>query len=350
MIIESDSYQIYTGNIDIFDNLTSFTKNYSKVFVLVDENTRIYCYPVIKKYLENISDIYFIQIKSGENNKNLDTCQTIWKVLTENKADRKSLLINLGGGVIGDMGGFCASTYKRGIDFVNIPTTLLSQVDASVGGKLGIDFMGLKNQIGLFNNPKYVFVYPDFIKTLNNKEKMSGFAEIIKHALIDDFDYWNNIQNIESLNWDHIINQSINIKNNIVKLDPEEKNIRKKLNFGHTIGHAIESYSLINDIDPLSHGHSVAIGMICECFLSNKINNLSDKELNEISNYIYSKYGNYKIDLRNFDVIMNFMKNDKKNDNEKINFTLLNSIGSSDINMYSDSDLIYKSIDYFNNL
>lgn len=348
MIIKSDNYQIYIGNLDIFDNLSLFLNNYSKIFVLVDENTYENCLPLIENYLTKSEKPYLINIKSGENYKNIITCQKIWKQLTENKADRNSVLINLGGGVIGDMGGFCASTYKRGIDFINIPTTLLSQVDASVGGKIGIDFMGLKNQIGLFNNPEYVFIYPDFINTLNIKEKLSGFAEIIKHALICDHDYWKDIQNLDNIDWLDIINKSIQIKNNIVKSDPKEKNIRKKLNFGHTIGHAIESYSLDKDKEPLTHGHAIAIGMICESFISNKINNLSDHDLNEITNYISSKYNGYQINLSDFETIIGFMKNDKKNDNEKINFTLLKSIGNSNIDMYADSDLIYKSLELYN--
>lgn len=347
MIIEANGYQIFSGNLSIFDSFKNLTSTYSKIFVLLDENTNNFCLPIIKKHLPD--SVIYIQIKSGELYKNLDTCQIIWTSLTENKADRKSLLINLGGGVIGDMGGFCASTYKRGIDFINIPTTLLSQVDASVGGKLGIDFLGLKNQIGIFSNPKAVFIYHDFINTLIEKEKMSGFAEIIKHALINDYNYWNDIKDTKNINWENIINKSIIIKRDIVNLDPEEKNIRKKLNFGHTIGHSIESNSLENDLEPLTHGHSVAIGMICESYISNKKNNLSDNDLKEITKYIKSKYHHYYINLNDYEKLFNLMKNDKKNDNDNINFTLLNKIGSSDINLYANSELIRESIDFYNN-
>lgn len=345
MIIEANNYQILSGDIGIFDNLRKLVNLYSKVFLLIDENSDKYCLPIIESFLPK--NIYKIQIQSGEKYKNLDTCQIIWTELTINKADRKSLLINLGGGVIGDMGGFCASTYKRGIDFINIPTTLLSQVDASVGGKLGIDFLGLKNQIGIFCNPKSVFIYPKFINTLSEKEKMSGFAEVIKHSLIDSFDYWREIKDFNNLDWKNVIDKSIIIKRDIVNLDPEEKNVRKKLNFGHTIGHAIESFSLENDKEPLSHGHSVAIGIICESYISNKINNLSSNDLEQITKYINSKYPRYKIDLNCFEHLLALMKNDKKNDNEMINFTLLNKIGASDINLYSDSKLILDSIKFY---
>lgn len=347
MIIDTDNYNIYSGNLNIFEDLKEIVKSYSKIFVLVDQNTDKYCFSKIQSFLP---ESYFkIEIAAGENHKNLETCSKIWNILTEKKADRKSLLINLGGGVIGDMGGFCAATFKRGISFINIPTTLLAQVDASVGGKLGIDFMGLKNQIGVFSNPKAVFISPDFLTTISEREKMSGFAEIIKHALITDLNYWQDIQTISDNKWQDIINQSIIIKRDIVKLDPEEKNVRKKLNFGHTIGHAVESYSLENDKDPLMHGEAVAIGMICESYISSKVNNLSESELININQYINQKYKKYSIKKETYNQLFDLMKNDKKNENEKINFTLLNKIGNSDINKYADMNLIFESLDFYNN-
>lgn len=348
MIIETNNYNIFTGGLEVFDQLQVLLseRNYSKIFILVDQNTDKHCLNKISLFLD--IPYFKLLIKPGEIYKNLETCSEIWKFLSDHKADRKSLFINIGGGVIGDMGGFCASTYKRGIDFINIPTTLLAQVDASVGGKLGIDFQGLKNQIGIFSEPQAVFICSNFLDTLSDRERMSGFAEIIKHALIVDKNYWNQIKDFSENNLTDIINKSVMIKKEIVNLDPEEKNIRKKLNFGHTIGHAIESFSLENDEDPLTHGECIAIGMICESYISYQLNDLQKKDLEEITTYILSKYPKYYLDPERFPVYLNLMKNDKKNENDNINFTLLKEIGLSEINKYSSFEQIYNSFEHYN--
>ena len=236
-------------------------------------------------------DAILIEIPSGEEHKNLEKCQLIWNALSSHHFDRNSLLINLGGGVVGDMGGFAASTYKRGIDFIQIPTSLLAMVDASVGGKLGIDFAYLKNQIGVFNNPKAVLINPVFLNSLPNNQLLSGFAEVVKHALIEDKCYWKEITTtpLEKMNWESIILQSIVIKNNIVTQDPLEKGERKKLNFGHTFGHAIESFYLKLG-KPILHGEAISLGMILESNLS-KINN---EEKHEISSFILQNFFNTK--------------------------------------------------------
>ncbi|MEM6829454.1 MAG: 3-dehydroquinate synthase family protein, partial [Bacteroidota bacterium] len=218
-----------------------------KIAVLVDENTFEHCLPLVK-----VEGTSIIQIESGESNKNLETCSHIWSHMTQHAFTRKSLLVNLGGGVIGDMGGFAASTYKRGIKFVNMPSTLLSQVDASIGGKLGIDFEGLKNHIGLFREPDHVIVYPGFLATLPQREMKSGFAEVIKHSLIADKTHWEYLKTttFNDLNWNEMIPKSIAIKQEVVSKDPTEQGYRKVLNFGHTLGHAIESHFL-NSETPL---------------------------------------------------------------------------------------------------
>ena len=314
--------EIVSSNYSVWIGENSLRKldilSYSKVAILVDENTKRDCLHKLPK----IDSHVIIEVKSGEHNKTISTCNYIWEKLTENQFDKNSLLINLGGGVIGDMGGFCASTFKRGIHFIQIPTTLLSMVDASIGGKLAIDFKNFKNQIGLFNNPKTVLIYPEFLDTLPKKILKSGFSEVVKHALIADRDLWNNISSkrFEDLDWLKIITTSVSIKNNIVLSDPYEIDMRKKLNFGHTYGHAIESFYLKKGT-PVLHGEAVFAGMILETQLSN----LHPEEKLEIKNYILSNFSlpffPKKSDL------LPFLINDKKNKLGKISFSLLNQIG-----------------------
>ena len=326
--IKAIDYSIWIGE----NSLSKLDiSTYSKVAILVDENTKRDC--LFK--LPQIENALIIEIKSGEEYKNISTCNFIWEQLTINNFDRNSLLINLGGGVIGDMGGFCAATYKRGLEFIHIPTTLLAMVDASVGGKLGIDFKGFKNQIGLFNNPKAVLISSEFLETLAESELKSGFAEVVKHALISDNSLWLKLKNtpFTDLDWEDIIDTSVQIKNKIVLADPFEKGERKKLNFGHTLGHAIESYYL-EKRTPISHGEAVFMGMILET----KISDLSETEKNEIKNYVLSNFSlPYTPKKSN---LHKFLLNDKKNQNEKINFTLLSGIGNCSIdNLFSINEL-----------
>lgn len=349
--IETGTYNIYFGE-GIFDQLKAFTESgqYSKLFILVDENTRKNCLPILLLSLNKLQDFNIIQILSGEEQKNITSCVYVWEKLSELGANRKSLLINLGGGVIGDMGGFIASTYQRGMDFINIPTTLLSQVDASVGGKLAIDFNNLKNQIGLFCNPKAVFIFSGFLNTLSSRQLLSGFAEIIKHALIFSEEYWQQVKKfsfIEEEDLSDLVKKSVEIKNEIVTKDPFEHNLRKSLNFGHTIGHALESYSLLSDPEPLLHGEAIAAGMICESYISSKKSGLSKSSLDEISGFIISKFGKSDFNDYNLDKVLNFMKHDKKNESDKINFTLLNKIGQSEINHNCSFEEIIGALEYY---
>ncbi len=315
--------------------------NSSQVFVIVDENTRTCCLPIFKKEV-NFS-FQVIEVVSGEKNKNLDTCQSIWSTMIEKSADRKCLVINLGGGVIGDMGGFSASTYKRGVSFIHIPTTLLSMVDSSIGGKLGVDFQGLKNSIGQFNSPSCVFIHTPFLKTLDNRNIRSGLAEIIKHGLIADRDYWLKLKAtkgiFDDLDWPSIIKESIEIKKSIVVQDPLEKGIRKTLNFGHTIGHAIESYSLTTT-DPLLHGEAIAIGMKLEARLSAAIGFISHDESDEIETFLDLLFPpvNMNVDQSK---MMAFILNDKKNEHQTIKMALLNQIGKANYDIeISESQIL----------
>ncbi|WP_316815452.1 3-dehydroquinate synthase [Pedobacter nyackensis] len=324
---------------------------YSKIFVFADSNTSEVCLPLFREMLDDFNGFDLIETDPGEENKNIDFCIGIWKTLLDFGADRKCLMINLGGGVITDMGGFVASTYKRGIDFINIPTTLLSQVDASVGGKTGIDVDNVKNMVGTFTLPQAVFIETAFLKSLPDRELLSGFAEMIKHGLIVDRNYYNELKNSNYLQIEpQAIYRSVEIKNDVVTEDPHEKGLRKILNFGHTIGHAVETYALINDKNPLTHGEAIAIGMICEAFLSQKNNTLSEEDLNDVTTYISKLYPSYHIKEESFSQLMEFMQSDKKNENGQIMFSLLSSIGKCDYNCrVSESDIL-ESFAYFNRI
>lgn len=343
--------RIYTGN-DVLELLLEdlIDNSCSQVFVLVDEHTEKYCLPLLTKYLFNTQ---VIKIKSGEQFKNLETAQFIWNELQRLNADKNAVLLNLGGGVIGDIGGFCAATFKRGIDFINLPTTLLAMVDSGIGGKTGIDYNGIKNTIGLIADPKAVYIYPDFLITLPKDEMTNGYAEVIKHALIADDSLWEKLKKNELSDWHKIgsvINDNIKIKLKVVSKDPFEQNIRKQLNFGHTIGHAIESYSLKKDSKPLKHGEAVAIGMICEAFLSRELIDFSNKELRSVSEYILRFFPKYSLKTILSPDLISYMYHDKKNIGAEINFTLLKRIGKASINHVCTEHQIARALNYYDSL
>lgn len=349
--LNSISYPIYFDNT--IAELVKFIEqgNYSRFFVLTDENTAKHCLPVIRKHIDKLDNFDIIEINAGEESKNIDFCVGVWKMLIDFSADRQSLLINLGGGVISDLGGFAASTYKRGIDFVHVPTTLLSQVDASVGGKTGIDLDNIKNIIGTFTQPKAVFIEHSFLQTLPERQILSGLAEMLKHGLICSSSYWNLLKNsnLKSPSAE-LVYKSVEIKNKVVIEDPHEKGARKSLNFGHTVGHAVETYSLMNDENPLTHGEAIAIGMICESRLSNKKIGLSDPDLNEINQVIGNLYPKYTIAESSHKELYSIMKKDKKNQSGKINCTLLTSIGQCRIDNICTEDELFESIRYYSAL
>ena len=321
---------------------------YSKVFVLVDENTKTHCLPLFKTLCKYpIDDI--LCIKAGEVYKTIDTCTKAWIQLSEMGGDRKSLLINLGGGVVTDLGGFVAATFKRGIDFINIPTTLLAMVDASVGGKTGVDLGNLKNQVGVIEQPEMVLIFPEFLKTLGKRQLNSGFAEMLKHGLIMDNTYWDHLcaESGDACQQEQI-QTSIKIKGAIVAKDPTEKNIRKKLNFGHTLGHAIESYFLeATDRTTLLHGEAIAIGMVLEAYLSHKLTGLSKIELDEIKRNFAKHFDPVKFSKSEIETILELLKHDKKNEHGNINFVLLSNIGDAVIDVKVSQEFLSESFLYY---
>lgn len=346
----ANKYNIQIGKITQahFDWLSA--RNYAGWIVFADENTVELCLPLIEEYLPE--DTPVIVAPEGELNKNLETCQELWEDMFTAGVGRRWCAICLGGGVLEDMAGFVASTYKRGIDFLQIPTTLLSMVDSSVGGKLGIDFNNLKNSIGVFNDPIGVWIDPAFLGTLSDREIRSGYGEIIKHGLIADVDQWNRLKQLTDLtvvDWQTIIPASVNIKREIVLEDPFEKGLRKALNFGHTIGHAIESYWLDTDLR-LLHGEAIAAGMIMEAWLSNREGTLPEASLNEIVDYLLRIYGHQSIPEEAFDELIGTMQQDKKNEDHRINFTLLEAAGSARVNATVEVPQILAALAYYNGL
>jgi 3-dehydroquinate synthase len=342
---------IYSGK-DSLQQLSQFLNAIaSSCYILVDDNTFAHCYPKIKTQLPVHS---VIQTTHGEENKTLSTCELIWAELTEKNADRTAFLINLGGGVICDIGGFAAGCYKRGIKFINVPTTLLAMVDASVGGKTGIDFKGYKNQVGLFNDPEAVFIYSGFLETLDARELRSGFAEVIKHYLIADKVEFDKLVSqktpLRDIDFDRVIAKAIEIKSAIVEKDPKEQNTRKALNFGHTIGHAVESVFLTKDKDKLLHGEAVAIGMITESFISMKKSLLNQHELEQITVLIRRYIETPVVPQNDSESILKLIKQDKKNAKDQNQFTLLRGIGNYSVNEIVEEELILESINYYNAL
>jgi len=348
--IQANEYEIHF-NENSYTYLVTFLadRNYSKLFVLVDTNTSSNCLPHFLAQVATEIEIEIIEIESGENHKTIETCVQLWHSLTELGGDRKSLLINLGGGVISDIGGFVASTFKRGIDFINVPTTLLGMVDASIGGKNGVDLDHLKNQIGVINSPKAVLIDTTFLGTLAQNEMRSGLAEMLKHGLIFDKEYWNKFSYLGQLtsdDLDQLIYESVSIKNTIVSQDPTENGIRKALNFGHTLGHAIESYFLENESKKnLLHGEAIAMGMILESYLSMEKKMISKTEYLEIKSVIRSTFDLIELEEKDINPILELMLHDKKNEYGKVQFALLDGIGKISINQYADNQMIINAFE-----
>lgn len=345
-VIQS-SYEIFIGSDTPVELEKFISKHYSgrKIFVLVDEHTKVMCLPLMP---EKVSGATILEIENGEKSKSVATCEKLWQQLTKHHADRKSLLINLGGGMVGDVGGFVAATYMRGIDFINVPTSLLAMVDASAGGKNGINFSGLKNQVGTFTKPQAIFISPAFLKTLPERELKSGFAEVIKHTLIADKGKWNQLKQLETLtniDWTEIINHSVSIKNKIVSADFKERYKRKSLNFGHTMGHALEGYSMKHHADPLKHGEAIAVGMIGEIFLSKKMLGFPEQDANEIISFIQKQYGHISVEANTSEVV-ELIRSDKKNEQQQTNFVLLSEISEPVINQRPNDSLIKEAVDF----
>ena len=343
-------------NSEVYTELNNYIKTAkpSKIFILVDTNTHDYCLPKFQERIESGEiAIEVMEMPNGEEHKSIDICTGVWEALSEYNADRKSLLINLGGGVVTDLGGFVASTYMRGITYINVPTSLLAMVDASVGGKTGVDLGSLKNQVGVINEGVMVGVDTSFLDTLPQNEMVSGFAEMLKHGLIYDEAYWNTLTHLENLDLsdlDRLIYDSIVIKNTVVTSDSTEQGLRKILNFGHTLGHAIESYFMENaDKTPLLHGEAIAVGMILETYLSTKISGLSNDSLDTITKGILKTFSKVEITKADQQHIIELLKYDKKNSHGVVKFVLLEAIGKPKLDCVVSNDLILEAFDYYAN-
>ncbi len=343
-------YPVYIGDSYLKDLnliLEDYEDQYSRLYIIVDEQTHEQCLPQLLHAVEMLEGAQVIQVPVGEEAKSFDVAQHVWTTLTEDNADRKTLIVNLGGGVVTDLGGFVASAYKRGVRFIQIPTSLLAQVDASVGSKVGINFGGYKNQIGAFADPMMVIISPNFLETLDSRQLLSGFAEVLKHALIYDKEYWTYLKDQEEMDWQVIIEKSVKIKADVVKEDPKEQGQRKILNFGHTVAHAFEAYAAENNMDIL-HGEAVAFGMIAEAYLSHQYLNLDENELKEITESIVSIYP-----LEDFKAIfdskcLKYCAQDKKNENNRILLSLLPELGKCTPNVEVDLASLEKALDYLN--
>ncbi|MBS7786641.1 3-dehydroquinate synthase [Flavobacterium sp. CYK-55] len=351
-VLQANGYQVYFQDAAYQAlNEQLAEQAYSGIYILVDEGSHEHCLPSFLAQVATEIPIEIIEFESGEQHKNLYTCLEVWQALTELGADRKSLIVNLGGGVVTDLGGFVASAYKRGIDFINVPTTLLAMVDASIGGKNGVDLGALKNQIGVINAPKMVLIDVAFLETLPQNEMRSGLAEMLKHGLIYDRAYWNEFLDLGSMNWtelERLIQRSIEIKNDIVLQDPTENGIRKALNFGHTIGHAIESYFLDQPEKPnLLHGEAIAAGMIIESFMAWRKNLISQTELNEIKAVISDIFETLSIQPDDVSPIMDLLIHDKKNEYGQVQFALIEGIGKIIINQTAEKEEIKEAFAYY---
>ena len=343
---------IITENIKSELAIALSESDHDRLFVLVDECTKEKCWNKIKVFY-SLKNAHVITIKPSDSNKTLESISHVWKELGNNGGTRHSCLVNLGGGMVTDLGGFAASTFKRGINFINIPTTLLSMVDASVGGKTGINFNGLKNEIGTFCNANFVLLCTDFLTTLDSANLLSGYAEMLKHGLISNIDMLAGLLNFDvchiqdkaqRLQLSRMISDSVEVKKNIVEQDPKENGIRKALNLGHTFGHAFESWSLKRT--PVLHGYAVAWGLVCELYLSHVITGFPIDTMRQTVDYIRNHYGIPPVTCDDYHELIDLMRHDKKNRGESINFTLLAEVGDIRLDQHATLDIIKEAIDF----
>lgn len=343
---------IITENIKSELAIALSESDHDRLFVLVDECTKEKCWNKIEDFY-SLKNAHVITIKPSDSNKTLESISHVWKELGNNGGTRHSCLVNLGGGMVTDLGGFAASTFKRGINFINIPTTLLSMVDASVGGKTGINFNGLKNEIGTFCNANFVLLCTDFLTTLDSANLLSGYAEMLKHGLISNIDMLAGLLNFDvchiqdkeqRLQLSRMISDSVEVKKNIVEQDPKENGIRKALNLGHTFGHAFESWSLKRT--PVLHGYAVAWGLVCELYLSHVITGFPIDTMRQTVDYIRNHYGIPPVTCDDYHELIDLMRHDKKNRGESINFTLLADVGDIRLDQHATLDIIKEAIDF----
>lgn len=341
---------VISGNLER-DLVSAISEcEHDRIFVLTDETTQQLCWPKIKNF-KALKDCTPIIIKATDTHKNLDTLAEVWQALSNGGATRHSLMINLGGGMVTDLGGFAASTFKRGIDFINIPTTLLAMVDASVGGKTGINFGGLKNEIGVFSDSRFVIINTQFLDTLDHDNICSGYAEMLKHGLISDERTWAELVTFDLEYPDlsqlqRMVAESIKVKERIVEADPHEHGIRKALNLGHTMGHAFESFAMRRGT-PILHGYAVAYGLISELYMSARKTAFPTDRMHQTVRFIRENYGTINITCDDYPTLIELMHHDKKNTSGIINFTLLGNVGDIRINQTANEEEIKEALDFF---
>ena len=321
-----------------------------KLFVLTDETTTTHCWPKIQQF-DCMKGAVVISIPSTDTHKDIATLSRVWETLGTNGGTRRSCLINLGGGMVTDLGGFAAATFKRGINFINIPTTLLAMVDAAVGGKTGVNFNGLKNEIGVFRDARFVILNTAFLNTLDDRNTRSGYAEMLKHGLISNEEMWGELLNfdLEEPDWGRLqqmVAQSVKVKEEVVVKDPHEQGLRKALNLGHTVGHAFESMALHKG-QPILHGYAVAFGLVCELYLSTFKTNFPTNKMRQTVQFIRNYYGIFALSCNDYDSLIELMQHDQKNTSTNIIFTLLEDIGKPIINQTATKDEIKEALDFF---
>ncbi|KUF43187.1 MAG: 3-dehydroquinate synthase [Myroides sp.] len=352
--ITTENYDILFGQ-EAYEQLGSYlnSNGYSKLFILTDSNCYEHCLPYFLSNLPTDVPFEIIEVEAGEENKVLDTCAGVIQTMLELGGDRKSMIITVGGGVITDMGGFIASIFMRGIDFINIPTSLLAMVDASVGGKTGVDLNGIKNCIGAFAMPKMLIIDVNYLETLEARQIKAGYAEMLKHGLIFDekyYTYLKDIANIDFNDLEALIYHSVTIKNEVVTQDPKEHGLRKILNFGHTVGHAVESYYLMNEEkETLLHGEAVALGMVAEAYIAKELGHLSEKEYLDIKETIHGIYGVVDMSKEDIENSLEWLKFDKKNYSGNIRCVLLDKIGSAIYDIEVSKELVVKGLEAYLN-
>lgn len=323
---------------------------YDRLFVLTDVHTHELCLPRLRS-VGALREAEEVVIGAEDVHKNVETLASVWQALSERGATRHSLLVNLGGGMVTDLGGFAAATFKRGIRYINIPTTLLAMVDASVGGKTGINFNGLKNEIGAFAPADSVLLETDFLRTLDDRNFFSGYAEMLKHGLISTAEHLNELLafDVERIDYEalkQLVARSVQVKEDIVEQDPKEHGIRKALNLGHTVGHAFESLALAEN-RPVLHGYAVAWGLVCELYLSYIKVGFPREVMRQVVGFVKENYGAFTFNCKQYDCLYDLMKHDKKNTAGVINFTLLKGVGDICLNQTADKDTLYEVFDFY---
>jgi 3-dehydroquinate synthase len=355
IMIESLTYPVYLGH-DLWQEIDQIARPFLKsggVYILTDTNTSRFCFPTLSGKIPILTGQALYSITPGEQSKDLQGLAGVWKWLMESGAGRNSLLINLGGGVVSDMGGFAAATFNRGMKYINIPTSLIGQVDAAIGGKSALNVSGIKNQVGLFYNPEAVFILPDFLETLPEAHFKSGFAEIIKCAALSGGEFWERLKKANPTDRKNIFNllsETVRFKCRVVAEDQFDNSARKMLNFGHTVGHALESIFNIKDENFILHGEAVAAGMICEAYLSNKLAGMGIDELEEISSVIRNYFDLKPIGENHFERLAEFVNYDKKKSANGIGFSLLEGFGKHSPGIVVNSTDLIQSIAYYNGI